>query len=161
MCERLLSCFPPSCVHHSTLQSCLLSLLQVWTRARPNPYDYANLLTSFELQPSTRSAQVPPARHRAAAAFVRTGAVPRYPAGVLVMFGGTTDPWDVDPNGLMGDLWLYDMATHVWTRVVAQGLDPAPRSGGAMTSLGTMVSLVKIPVRCSNTVRACHLGVCS
>lgn len=119
--------------------------LQVWTRVRPNPYDHDHLLTSFELQPSTRTAQVPLARHRAAAAFVRPGAVPRYPAGVLVVFGGTTDPWDVAPTGLLGDLWLYDMANHVWARVLAQGLDPAPRSGGAMTSLGAMVSLVWKP----------------
>jgi len=65
------------------------------------------------------------------------------PAGILVLFGGTTEPNQLvsDPSQLLNDLWVFNLDTHMWTQLRPAGALPSPRYGHAMTVNGAQVRL--------------------
>jgi hypothetical protein len=45
------------------------------------------------------------------------------------------------PSDLLGDLWVFDLDDHVWTKVASHGHVPAPRYGASMAARGTTIYL--------------------
>ncbi|KXZ48361.1 hypothetical protein GPECTOR_28g768 [Gonium pectorale] len=107
-----------------------------------------NRLQSHELQlaaaAATAGGALPPPRHKHAAAFVETSGLSRNlgfgSRGLLVVYGGTTDPWAQDPDALLDDMWAFDLELRTWTRMPGGGDSPGPRMRHSMTADGSLAS---------------------
>lgn len=117
--------------------------VSVYTVIKTDPFDHGNYLESFPVAVLSTS-PVPPPRQRHAAAFAPASAfalATTYPQGALLVHGGTVDPEAEEPAALLSDLWLFDVATHVWSQVQAVGDPPPARQGHSLVVSGSQAYL--------------------